>query len=86
MGRRLLAPGGHHAGRGDHEERVVGPAADDGVLHEREHLQRLAQPHVVGQDPAEAVLVEEGQPPEALQLVGPQRGGRGRPGRAGGSR
>ncbi len=45
------------------------------MLHEREHLQRLAQPHVVGQDPAEAVLVEEGQPPEALQLVGPQRGG-----------
>ena len=44
------------------------------MLHEREHLERLAQPHVVGQDPAQGVLVQEGEPPEALQLVGAEPG------------
>jgi hypothetical protein len=43
------------------------------VLDEREHLERLAQTHVVGQDPAEPVLAQEGEPPEALELVGAQR-------------
>ena len=33
----------------------------------------LTQSHVVGQDPAEASLAQEVQPPVALELVGAQR-------------
>ena len=37
-------------------------------------LQRLAQPHVVGEDAAQPVLPQEGQPAEPVRLVGPQPG------------
>ena len=39
----------------------------------REHLQGLAQPHVVGQHPAEPGVPEQREPPEPVDLVGPQR-------------
>ena len=74
VGDRLLAPRGHDTGGGDDQEAVLGPAGD-GVLDEGEDLEGLAQTHVVGQNAAETVLVQEGEPPEALQLVGTQGGG-----------
>ncbi len=43
-----------------------------GVGDQRQGLQRLAEPHVVGEDPAEPRLPEERQPPEAVELVVPQ--------------
>ena len=45
----------------------------DEALDGGEHLDGLAQSHVVGQDPAEARLAQEVQPPVALELVGAQR-------------
>ena len=45
-----------------------------GVRDQRQGLQRLAEPHVVGEDPAEPGLPQEGQPAEAVELVGPQLG------------
>ena len=55
----------------------------DEALDGGEHLDGLAQSHVVGQDPAEARLAQEVQPPVALELVGAQRRphplGHGRP-------
>ena len=57
---------------------LLNEALDDG-----EHLDGLAQSHVVGQDPAEARPAQEVQPPVALELVGAQRRphplGHGRP-------
>ena len=50
-----------------------------GLADEGQGLERLAQAHVVGEDAAELVLPQEGQPAEALPLVGPQlsvQGGR----------
>ena len=55
----------------------------DEPLDGGEHLDGLPQSHVVGQDPAEARLAQEVQPPVALELVGAQRRphplGHGRP-------
>ncbi len=45
---------------------------------QRQRLQRLAQPHVVGEDAAELVLPQEREPLESLDLVRPQL--RGQPG------
>ena len=42
------------------------------VVDQRQRLQGLAQPHVIGQNSAEAVLEQERQPSEALDLVGAQ--------------
>ena len=42
------------------------------VLEQRQGLQRLAEPHVVGQDAAEPVRPQEREPLEPGQLVGPQ--------------
>lgn len=41
-----------------------------GVAKQRERLQRLTESHVVGEDAAESVVVERGQPTEAFLLVG----------------
>ncbi len=43
-----------------------------GVADERQRLERLAEPHVVGEDAAELEAPERREPPEALALVGPQ--------------
>ena len=55
----------------------------DEALDGGEHLDGLAQSHVVGEDPAEARLAQEVQPPVALELVRAQRRphplGHGRP-------
>ena len=40
------------------------------VRDERERLQRLAEAHVVGEDPAQSGLPQVGQPAEAVELVG----------------
>ena len=45
----------------------------DGVRDQRERLRGLAEAHVVGEHAAEAVGPQERQPPEARELVGPQR-------------
>ena len=44
------------------------------MAHQRQGLQRLAEPHVVGEHAAEPVLVEEGQPVESGVLIGPEGG------------
>ena len=59
-------------GRHD-EHRVVELAALVRPQHHREHLQRLAQAHVVGEHPAEPAVPQQRQPAEAVDLVGPQR-------------
>ncbi len=83
--RRLLRPHRNHGGGGDDEERRALPAVGPGpagtgaavavplraagVGDERERLHGLAEPHVVGEDPAETAPVEEGQPTESLHLI-----------------
>jgi hypothetical protein len=49
--------------------------ADDSPLsqQQREELDGLAETHVVGQAGAEPDLVEEREPRQALELIGPQR-------------
>ena len=42
------------------------------MLQHRQHLDRLAQPHVVGQTPAEPKVTQERQPTDAQPLVVPQ--------------
>ncbi|WP_275693225.1 hypothetical protein [Nocardioides sp. TF02-7] len=74
VARRLARPRRDDAGRRDHEERAVVGALDPRPRDEREHLEGLAEAHVVGQDPAEPVLPQEREPPEPFALVGPQVG------------
>ena len=71
---RLALPRGQHRGRGHDEHRVVELAALVRPQHHGEHLQRLAQAHVVGEHPAEPAVPEQRQPAEAVDLVGPQGG------------
>ena len=53
------------------------------MADQRQGLHRLAQPHVVGEHPAEIVVVQEREPVEAVLLVGAQGGlQRGRTGRS----
>ena len=52
--------------------RPLGLAAGPPPLEQGEHLDRLAQAHVVGQDAAEAELLEVVEPAQALALVGAQ--------------
>ena len=47
-------------------------AVRPGVRDQRQGLDGLAEPHVVGQDPAEPALPEEREPAEPVELVGPQ--------------
>ena len=78
--RGLGGPVGHHAGRGDDQERAARRILLPGVTDQGEALQRLAQAHVVGEDSAQPVLPEKGQPAEPVLLVraqpGPQPGRR----------
>ena len=68
----LVRPRRHHAGRRHHQEWPGAGLAR--VRHQRQGLERLAEPHVVGQDAAEPALPEERQPAEAVELVGTQLG------------
>ncbi len=65
-----LGPQADHAGGCDDQER--GRPVRPGVRDERQGLDGLAEPHVVGEDPAEPGLPEVGEPAEPGQLVGPQ--------------
>ena len=71
---RLALPGRQHRGGCHDEHRVVELAALVRPQHHRQHLQGLAQAHVVGEHPAEPAVPEQRQPAEAVDLVGPQRG------------
>src|SRR5680860_535417 len=67
-----MRPHGHDTGRRDDEERacpVLSRMRDQG-----QGLQRLAQTHVIGEDPAEPGLPQEREPAETVELVGPQLG------------
>jgi hypothetical protein len=69
--RGLRSPGGQHGRRCDDEERPR-LAGLPRVRDERQHLDRLAETHVVREDAAEPVLPEEREPVEAGALVGAQ--------------
>ena len=69
---RLRHPVRHDARRRDHQERADARVALAGVADQRERLQRLAEPHVVGEDPAELELPQRRQPAEPVALVGAQ--------------
>ena len=69
----LAGPVLHDAGGRDDEEPGVGLGLEH-VQAQREGLDGLAQAHVVGEDPAQPVAVQERQPVEALLLVVAQRG------------
>ena len=70
-----------HERRGAHHQR--GPLLPRLAAREdmRDHLQRLAQAHVVGEDAAAPHALERAEPAEAVELVGaqvcPERRGRG---------
>ena len=76
----LRRPVRDDGGRRDHEEgreRLDGGRGAvllDGVGEQGEGLHGLAQAHVVGEDAAHAMLVQEGEPAVALHLVGAQGG------------
>ena len=69
----LPVPVLHDAGGGDDQEPGVGIGLQH-VQEQRQGLDGLAQAHVVGEDAAQAVGVQERQPVQALLLVVPQRG------------
>ena len=66
-GRHGLGVLGARAGRVAVDRVAVGPA-----VHHGQHLDGLAQAHVVGQDAAHAEGAQELQPAQAFALVGPQ--------------
>ena len=68
------APVRHHAGRRDDQERRGRRVTLPGVADQGEGLQRLTEPHVVGEDSAQPVLPEERQPAEPVLLVRAQPG------------
>ena len=83
---RLRRPVGDDGGRGNHEEgrerldaltALGGTFGDSTVLLNRvgeqsESLHGLTQTHIVGENTAQPLLVQEGQPLETLHLVGAQ--------------
>ena len=69
--RRLARPVAHEARGRHHQRRLLEPAGALFRQEMRERLQRLAQPHVVGQDPVQAMPAPELQPGQARALVGP---------------
>ena len=70
----LRRPVPHDAGRRHHQIGSIGQTTLSGVAHQGQRLQRLAEPHVVGENAAEPVLVEEGQPVESGVLIRPEGG------------
>ena len=59
--RELARPRAEHRERAEHEERARQPPLELEVREEGDRLQRLAQPHLVAQDPAHAVCVRPRQ-------------------------
>ena len=72
---RLLLPVEYERARNDDERRspFVARLRRAPPVQQREHHHRLAQAHVVGEAPADAELLEECEPAEALALVAAQR-------------
>src|ERR1051326_5110061 len=66
---QLMSPVAHH-GRGTHHKRRSNPIALD--QQKRNNLRSFSQPHVVGQEGAQVVALEGGQPGYAALLVGAQ--------------
>ena len=73
----LALPGAEQRRRADHERRSRFGLPP--VQVQRDHLDRLAQPHVVGEAAAEPGIAHRRQPGQAPPLIGPQR--RRQPGR-----
>ena len=65
----LPRPVADHTARGHHEARTVEPTRTLFDQQVRQRLDRLAEPHVVGQDPAEAVAAQKPEPVQAPGLV-----------------
>ena len=70
----LTVPVGDHRGGGDDQEPSIGVLIEH-VEEQPERLDGLSQAHVVGQDPAQAIAVQERQPVQAVLLVVAQLGG-----------
>ena len=68
----LLDPVENQRAGHDGQARPLGLAAEPPPLKQGQHLDRLAQPHVVGQDAAEAESLEVVEPAQPFALVGPQ--------------
>jgi hypothetical protein len=77
----LRCPVRRDAGRSDDEERSRRRTVLTHVADEGERLERLPEPHVVGEDSAELHVPQGRQPCKALRLVRPQAGAE--PGRLG---
>ena len=71
---RFAAPDRQDRRRRHDEERPALPRFVR-VHDQRQHLQRLAEAHVVGEDAAQAMLPEEGEPVESGALVRAELGG-----------
>ena len=69
----LVSPVEHERGGADHEHRAVQLPRIAQALHQGDHLQRLTETHLIGQNAAEAEGCQASQPAEALHLIGPQR-------------
>ena len=63
-----------HERRGTHHERGLGVTRLHARQDMRDHLQRFAQAHVVGQNTAKAQMLERAEPLIAIDLVATQRG------------
>ena len=74
----LVGPVEHERGGAGHEHRATQLPRIAQALHQGNHLQRLAEAHLVGQNAAEAERCQARQPAETLYLVGPQRVRKGR--------
>ena len=63
-----------HERRGAYHERGLGVPRLHARQNVRDHLQRFAQAHIVGQDAAEAQMLKRAEPLVAVDLVATQRG------------
>ncbi len=70
----LVEPIGHQAGRRDDQRRLREIAARLLQRQQRQNLYGLAEPHIVGEHPAQAALAKQIEPGHALRLVRPELG------------
>ena len=63
-----------HKRRGAYHERGLGIPRFHARQNVRDHLQRFAQAHIVGQDAAKAQVLERAEPLVAVDLIAAQRG------------
>ena len=75
-GRKALQLGSPvvHKRRGAYHERGLGIPRFHARQNVRDHLQRFAQAHIVGQDAAKAQVLERAEPLIAVNLIAAQRG------------